>query len=672
MMTWTDELPEFQPQSSPATLVLEAEPGRSRWERVDAWLRQARQRGARTWQLDCDFAQGGPWAGLRAWMEALLPHLRQAAPELILQHDYELLTVVPRLRRERTARHLTLTDSASGEERVRNFPMDRAFRIGHGLVDLLAAWHERSGDGPWVVACDAFDEAGSLVRRFFQELVRRRGQQLQLTLLLTAAPGAGEAMAHALPPGIALLQGVRLTLPAGPRPSLPPEEARRRAEALERSLGEDLIEIETHLPELMRLWEQAGNEERLRRGRTVAFGLTNHHGLYEDALRYGKLLEGDLATLEREDPEMYWVILDHFFNSYIGTQKVREALALTQELEARIRAPEKRLRLYYNLAMLHARYLPTPDLALAEDYLERGLAELERAHLPEEKKHFFHVFNRNGLAFVRHRQGRGQEAIELCRQGSERLDTSLRPEQHRLHRSVLQYNVAQVYAALGAHAQALAQYTAAIEMDPHYSEYYNERGSLLMRMGRLEEALADLRRAEALSPPYAEVRINLGQCLRRMQRMEEAFEAYGAALDLEPHRVLARIGRAQAAEALGRLEEAVADYGAALELEPAQPLVLANRAALHYEAGRLEEACSDLESALTLAPEMAELHRNHALLLADLGRTREAAEELRAYLRLAPRAEDHDEVVSSLQALLGAPASSGWRSESIVASEENR
>ncbi|MGZ3457401.1 MAG: tetratricopeptide repeat protein [Archangium sp.] len=617
---------------SPTVLLIEAEPGRGRWEHVDAWLDQARREGARTWHLACDFDQDGPWAGLRDLLGEWLPELRRDAPELISRHDYELLAVLPALRREMKVRHPTLTDSAFGDEKVRNYPMDRAFRIVHGLVDLVAAWHERSGATPWVIACDAFDRAGALVRRFFLELVRRRGPQLQLTLLLTVSPGAGDSLAGALPPGAASLHSLALPLPPESPPRLPPGEARRRAEALARRMGTGLIEMELYLPELMRLWEQAGQLDQLRRCRAWAFGLANHYGLYEDALRYGQKLLGELDLLEREDPETYWVAVGNFFNGYLAVNEAPKALELALKMEAHLRDPEKRYRIHYVLGMLYARFLPKADLDRAEAYLEQGLAELEAAHLPPEQYHFLHVFNRNGLAFVRLRQGRPREAIALCQEGAARLDAHLAPDRHRLHRSVLQYNTAQVYAALGELEQAVSQYTAAIEMDPFYSEYHNERGSVLMRLGRLEEALADLRQAEEMSPPYPEVRINLGQCLRMMGRMEEAFEAYSAALELAPNHLLAHLGRAQAAEALGRADEAVADYTAALALEPAQPLVLANRAALHYEAGRLEAALADLDAALVLAPDMADLHQNRALVLEEWGPLTAHPHEARAVL----------------------------------------
>ena len=115
--------------------------------------------------------------------------------------------------------------------------------------------------------------------------------------------------------------------------------------------------------------------------------------------------------------------------------------------------------------------------------------------------------------------GRHEQAVELCRSGITRLNAHLSADKHRLHRSILVYNIAQVYTATGAYAEALEHYQSVMAMDPNYSEYYNDRGNLLLRLGRLEEARSDYLKAMELSPPYFEVLTNLGQCYRRMGAM---------------------------------------------------------------------------------------------------------------------------------------------------------
>jgi tetratricopeptide (TPR) repeat protein len=157
-------------------------------------------------------------------------------------------------------------------------------------------------------------------------------------------------------------------------------------------------------------------------------------------------------------------------------------------------------------------------------------------------------------------------------------------------------------------------------MDPHYSEYYNERGNLYMHEGRLAEALADYIRAIDLSSPYYEVFTNLGQCHRKMGQMEAAVAAYTRSLEPEPSHTLALLGRAQANEALAQRTEAIRDYTAAIEHDPTQWDALACCGVLFYETGRLEESLRDLETASLMNPKNVDIcmriaPTTHTLLL---------------------------------------------------------
>jgi tetratricopeptide (TPR) repeat protein len=283
------------------------------------------------------------------------------------------------------------------------------------------------------------------------------------------------------------------------------------------------------------------------------------------------------------------------------------------------------------------RFKQPRDLVKGEEYLERSLQEIGRADLPEGERYFNIVFNRNGLAMIRNFQGRRQEAIELCRKGIETLNLHLGADEHRLHRSILFYNMAQVYAAIGSRDEALQYYSVAIEMDPNYSEYYNERGNVLLSLARLSEARADYLKAIELSPPYFEVFTNLGQCYRRLGAMADAIRSYSRALDLDPNQVLALLGRADAREELKQSEAAIEDYTAALALDPTLWEAIANRAALHYERGDLAASLADINRAIELKPDLPDLRENREALLARIKCEREANRTHTVLMELARR-----------------------------------
>jgi tetratricopeptide (TPR) repeat protein len=646
--------PEGPPSPAGRVLVIEAVPGEPRRRWLERWLREAPESaGARTWLLSCRFADGGPWAGVHELFASLIEEIRERRPDLLTKHDYELVHVLPELKRWMKVRNPTLTDLAPQDEKVRNYPADRAIRIVHGLIDLLDEF-KGADAAPWVIACDGYEDMGHIGHRFFQELVRRRGDRLRLRLLLATLPGRGEELGRQFG---AAWDGslIRCELPAEPTPGAGREEMERLAQALEDEVGGDPLEVHIHLTELIRAWRLAERPDKVAWWSFKGLEIFNTLGFYEEAVRYGESARSYLKQHSPGGNELIWWIFIKLFMSYVALDRPEDADRLAREdVVGKIDDPRKQARLSYLLAMLHARYLPSRDLRRGEEYLAQGLGDLDRAEISEGDFHFQSVFNRNGLAMIRHFQGRYQEAIDLCREGYRELELHLQEDRHRLHRSVLLYNMAQVYSAVGAHDDALRHYAMTMDMDPNYSEYYNDRGNVHLKIGRLAEAEADYLKAIELSPPYHEVYTNLGQCYRRMGRLDDAVRAYSAALDLNPRLALALAGRGQCHDELGHPAEAGADYGASLALDPRQWDVLASRAILFYTAGDLAAALADLDRAVEIAPQNADLYQNRAVALADLGRSEEAARDLETYLRLRPGAEDRQEVEMRLQLLTGA------------------
>jgi tetratricopeptide (TPR) repeat protein len=637
-------LAEALPFTGPAGQVhlISALRGQDRTRLLREYVELGRSEGVKGCLLSCDFAQGGPWAGVTELFGDLVTTLESKAPDLLIRHDYELVSVLPSLRARLNPRNPTLTDVAGPAEQVRLYPADRAFRILHGLIDLIAEWKD-SGDGrPWLVVCDAFDSAGFLVRHFFSELMRRRGRSHQLILVIAGEPVDGPTPLEGFVPEV---RGKVLSLPCEPDRALAASagEMARQAQELEDQVGTDPLLYEAALPRLIRLWSLSGTPAKAAPWQYEAFSIYTSRGFYMDSIVYG---EGALEHLEREfpgDEAKRWRIINKLFASYCVIGNPQRALEIVEGTLSRLESPKFRALAHYVMAMMYARYLPDKDFPKAETHLETGLADLHKANLSTDELHFQVAFNRNGLAFVRYRQGSFADAIQLCQEGFERLRDGLKQDRHRLHRSVLLYNIAQVYSSLREHDKAIEYYTAAMEMDPHYSEYYNERGNLWLKQGYLENALKDYLSAIEMSPPFPEVWVNLGQCRCRMNQIGDALEAYSTSLDLDPLQPEVHVMRAQCFESIGDLDSALSAYESSLALKPDQPLVLANRACLKYQLGQITAALRDLNHAVELDPSHPDLYQNRAVALADLGRSEEAVHDLETYLRLRPDAEDLDE-----------------------------
>ena len=638
-------------EERPRVLILEGQPGAARRACLQNYLKTMASSGARTFSVSCDFDVSGPWAGVTGLLSVLLPEIQEQRPDLVARHSLELVYIFPELRRTLAVRNPNLTDLAQGPERTRNYPADRAYRNAHGLIDLLDSWKTAvSLNTPWVIACDDFDLAGAMGSLLFRELMRRRGQQLNIRLLVSVGPGNGPATRASFD-DIVRAELIALDLPAEPLVELDPDEAARQACSIEERINGDLLETKVHLADLIRLWRTAGRRDKFFQYKFFGLETYNTAGLYADALRYGEGLL-DLASKHVAGDDYFrWSIVLKLIMSHLGLEDAASAMRLAEEEGQPLaqRHPDLQVDLYYLLAMFCSRFTKPRDFAKGEEYLASGLLAIEQAGLSEGQYHFKSVFNRNGLAMIRNFQRRHQDAIELCRAGIERLNMHLSADEHRLHRSVLFYNMAQVYAATGSHDEAIKYYSVAMDMDPNYSEYYNERGNVFLRLGRLEEAKADYLTAIELSPPYFEVFANLGQCYRRMGGMDSAIDSYSRALDLEPRHALALLGRAKAHEELGHSQAAIADYSAALSLDPAIWEALASRAVLRYELGELDASLTDLNHAIQLKPDSADLYQNRATLFADLGRFEEAVEDLRAALQLNPSEGDRLSIHEKLE-----------------------
>jgi len=663
-MQWQPGEPQYtalMATTAGAVTILESSPGARRDAVVEQWLGQATEAGAATWRLECAQETGGVWAGLGDLVESLLPQILRDLPDLAAACGYEISLVLPRYEGQLQVTR-PLTETTAPGERTRNYPADRVDRSLHGLIDLLSVWHQRSGAAPFALACDNFDRANGLVQRFFHHLVRRRGQQMGLQLLVCAGPGRGDDLAAGFPAVAvtAVTAGFRLGSELGseqaPLLRIDPEEMAERARALEARVRPDPYRNYVDLPRLIDCWRHSSEPERALRWQVSAINILNHRGLYQVSLDYADEVEANLQRIPADDSDLYLAAVNGLYFCRVTLGHAELARQTTENALDRV-VPAQLPHLYYMLAMLHARFLDDKDLAVAERYLGQALDLVATIEMADDDRQFLTVFLNNGLALVRVRQRRAADAVALCEAGLARLQANLAPDKHRLHHSVLLYNIAQVYAQVGPYDRAIEYFGQTMAMDPNYSEYYNDRGSLYFKMGQLEEAESDFKNAITLSPPYSEVWVNLGQCYRAMGRMADAVSAYSRALDLEPEVSLAVAGRADAHASLGCLDEAGDDYDTALRLDPTQALVWAGRAIVRYEQGQVVDALDDLNEAVALAPDLGELRQNRAVALQDLGFTARAAEDLQRYLALCPSADDRAEVEAQLESLLSAAAS---------------
>lgn len=395
-----------------------------------------------------------------------------------------------------------------------------------------------------------------------------------------------------------------------------------------------------------------------------------HHAMAEaGSLALARLTHDD-------DPERWWTLLHRTAGALEAIEREDEACALYHLARREGTEPKNRASVACSLAMVFVRH---HDPAKRDP--EEALAWINEAItitslLPDRRERAFHLgFDLNAKALVEVRRGRFASASRLVAEAVELAERDL-PGEHPIHRLVLLGNRAQLQAMSGRTEEALADYTAAIEADPGYPDYYLDRGNLLHKLGRAGEALADYESAMRVSPPFPEPYYNRAEIRYAEGDLDGALSDLDYALELDPAFSAAYVNRSGLLAALGEYGRARQDVDSGLALDPGNPYLLcvlgqveerpeqaraafdaalerkpdlvaawAGRGELAFAAGDHEAAVADLTAAVKLE-ESAELLFNRALALRACGRTAEARDDLLRAAELAPDDEDIKQALS--------------------------
>jgi lipoprotein NlpI len=164
-------------------------------------------------------------------------------------------------------------------------------------------------------------------------------------------------------------------------------------------------------------------------------------------------------------------------------------------------------------------------------------------------------------------------------------------------------------AALRRHdwATAIKLYSIALQRGDLPPEIqatsYHNRGIAYARTERNDEALADFDAAIRLNPRYQSAYVNRGDIYQFKHQYEKAIADYDTALKLRDGDEVAHYDRGNAYAALGRHREAIADYDAALRLKKDYQPAYFNRGNSYQAIGRFEAAASDYDAAIKLKPD---------------------------------------------------------------------
>ncbi|HTX65109.1 MAG TPA: tetratricopeptide repeat protein [Opitutaceae bacterium] len=201
-------------------------------------------------------------------------------------------------------------------------------------------------------------------------------------------------------------------------------------------------------------------------------------------------------------------------------------------------------------------------------------------------------------------------------------------------------NYGNILAQAGRLPEAMAQYEAALRIDPGYADALYDAGNALKRLGRLPEAIARYREALRAKPELPDVEDALGRALVDAGRPDEALAHFEQALKLDPNFTDASNDLGEALARTGRLPEAIARFEQALRANPNWAEMHNNLGDALRMAGRLPEALAQYEQAVRLKPDYMAARNNLGRALAEADRLPEAIALFEQTLQRDPAAID--------------------------------
>jgi tetratricopeptide (TPR) repeat protein len=201
-------------------------------------------------------------------------------------------------------------------------------------------------------------------------------------------------------------------------------------------------------------------------------------------------------------------------------------------------------------------------------------------------------------------------------------------------------NLGMVEYADGRADAAIAEFVAAVRLDPRDAEAQDDLGMALAGSGRSDEALAAFAESLRLEPDDPKTHNNLANTLAGKGRTADAEREYAEAIRLDPRYPDAHNNLANVLAAEGRVDEAIAHYEAALRTDPAFVEAHRNLGVLLAARGRPADALAHEEAVLALKPDHAGAHYDAANALVALGRPRDAIAHYRAAIHAEPDRAD--------------------------------
>jgi tetratricopeptide (TPR) repeat protein len=199
------------------------------------------------------------------------------------------------------------------------------------------------------------------------------------------------------------------------------------------------------------------------------------------------------------------------------------------------------------------------------------------------------------------------------------------------------YGRAAAYANLGQRDKAVADSSRAIELDPKLAAAWNLRGRTYGNLGECDKAVVDLSRAIELDGNFMEAWNNRGAAYVILGQSEKALPDLSRAIELDPNYAIAWVNRGQAYLKVGHSHKALADFSRAIELDPNWVQSWRDRGRAYANLGQWDKALADFSRIIDLDPKSALAYVNRGWAYGNLRQWDKALADFSTAMELDPK-----------------------------------
>ena len=189
----------------------------------------------------------------------------------------------------------------------------------------------------------------------------------------------------------------------------------------------------------------------------------------------------------------------------------------------------------------------------------------------------------------------------------------LLPRSTRKNDAVFYNNRGEVYLREGKVDEAIDDFNTAVKLQPELAAAYNNRGIAYNKKGEIDKALNNYNIAIRVNPEFAEVYNNLGNVYDDKGDFDKAIVNFNTAIKFKLDFVDAYVNRGAAYGKRDEFNKAIADFATAINLDPYHAGAYYNRGNAYLLKGNFDKAVEDYDTSIKLSPDDAQSYCHSGL-----------------------------------------------------------